>query len=99
MKINISDIKNTLERIKSRLHETGAESAIWRQSRKKHPIRAKKEKRIKKNKDTSMILVITNNPAMNTGMFMLFLINILGPFGYIPRSGVTGSKADPFLIF
>ena len=45
------------------------------------------------------ILVILSNVAMNTGVLMFFQISVLGFFGYIPRSGISGSKADPFLIF
>ena len=33
------------------------------------------------------------------GMLMVFWISALGFFGYILRSGITGSKADPFLVF
>ena len=36
---------------------------------------------------------------MNVGMLMFFQISVLGSFGYIPRSGIAGQKADPFLIF
>ena len=45
------------------------------------------------------ILVIVNNVAMNIRVLMFFQISVLGFFGYIPRSGISGSKADPFLIF
>ena len=44
------------------------------------------------------ILVIFTNNA-NIGVLMFFQISVLGSFGYIPRSGIAGSKADPFLIF
>ena len=43
------------------------------------------------------IFVVVNNAAMNIGVHM-FLICVLGFFGYIPRSGITGSKGI-FLIF
>ena len=36
---------------------------------------------------------------MNTEMLMFFWISDLDSFRYIPRSGIAGSKADPFLIF
>ena len=38
------------------------------------------------------ILVIINNAAMNIGVLMFFQISVLGSFGYIPRSGIAGSK-------
>ena len=38
------------------------------------------------------ILVIVNNSAMNIGVLMFFWISVLGSFGYIPRSGIPGSK-------
>ena len=38
------------------------------------------------------ILVIVNNTEMNIGVLMFFPISILVPFGYIYRSGITGSK-------
>ena len=44
------------------------------------------------------ILVIVNNAAMKIGVLMFFWISVLGSFGYIPRSGMLGQKADSFLI-
>ena len=41
-------------------------------------------------------LTIVNNSAMNIGVLMFFQISVLGSFRYIPRSGIAGSKADPF---
>ena len=38
------------------------------------------------------ILVIINNTAMNIGVLMFFQISVLGSFGYIIKSGITGSK-------
>ena len=47
-----------------------------------------------------LILVIVNNAAMNIkGCFIFFWISVFGSFGYIPRSGMAGQKADSFLIF
>ena len=45
------------------------------------------------------ILVIVNNAPMNIGMIMFFWISILGSFGYIPRSGIAGSKDRSILKF
>ena len=46
------------------------------------------------------ILAIVNNSVMNIGVHIFFQINVLGFFGYIPKSGIAGSKGrDPFLIF
>ena len=45
------------------------------------------------------ILVIKNNAAMNIGVFMFFQISVLGSFGYIPRSGITGSNGRSILNF
>ena len=45
-------------------------------------------------------LAIVNNTEVNIGVLVFFQISVLGSFGYIPRSGITGSKkAGPFLIF
>ena len=38
------------------------------------------------------ILVIVNNTAMNIGVLMFFQISVLHSLGYIPRSGIAGSK-------
>ena len=48
--------------------------------------------------DCLYLLVIVNNAAMNIGVLMFFSISVLGSFGYIPRSGMLGQKADSFLI-
>ena len=45
------------------------------------------------------ILSIVNNAAMNIGVLMFFWISVLSSFGYNPRSGIMGSKTDPFLKF
>ena len=45
------------------------------------------------------ILVIVNNTAMNIGVLMFFQDSVLHFFGYIPRVGSLGQKADPFLMF
>ena len=38
------------------------------------------------------ILVIVKNTTMNIGVLMFLQISVLDCFGYIPRSGITGSK-------
>ena len=38
------------------------------------------------------ILVVINNAAMNIRVLLFFQIGVLGSFGYIPRSGIAGSK-------
>ena len=43
------------------------------------------------------ISAIANNAAMNIGVHIFFLIGVLGFLGYIPRSGVAGSK-DSFVF-
>ena len=45
------------------------------------------------------MLVIVNNPAMNIGVLMFFQISVLSSFRNIPRSGISGLKGRPFLIF
>ena len=45
------------------------------------------------------ILVIVNNAAMNMGALMFFQVSVLGPFGYIPRNGITGSKGRSIFNF
>ena len=37
-------------------------------------------------------LAVVNNAAMNIAVLMFFQISVFGSFGYIPRSGITGSK-------
>ena len=38
------------------------------------------------------ILAIVNNMAINIGVLMFFQISVWGFFGYIPRTGIAGSK-------
>ena len=38
------------------------------------------------------ILVIVNNAAVNIGVLTFFQISVLSSFGYISRSGITGSN-------
>ena len=45
------------------------------------------------------ILAIVNNAAMNIRVLMFFRITVLGSFGYIPRSGITGSKGRSIFNF
>ena len=45
------------------------------------------------------ILVIVNNTSVNIGELMFFQIRVLGFFGYIPRSGITGPKGISILYF
>ena len=44
-------------------------------------------------------LVIVNNTAVNLGMFMFLCISVLGSFGYIPQSGIAGSKGRSIFNF
>ena len=45
------------------------------------------------------ILVIVNNAAMNIKVPMFFLISVLGFLGYIPRSGIAGTKGRSIFNF
>ena len=45
------------------------------------------------------ILLIVNKAAVNIGVLMFFQISVLGFFGYIPRSGITGSKGRSIFNF
>ena len=45
------------------------------------------------------ILVSINNAAMNIGVLMFFIISVLGSFGYIPRSGIAGSRGRSIFNF
>ena len=45
------------------------------------------------------ILAIVNNAKMNIGVPIFFWISVLGYFGYIPKTGIFGPKADTCLIF
>ena len=45
------------------------------------------------------ILQIVNNSAVNLGVLMFFWISVLGFFGYIPRSGITGSHGSSIFSF
>ena len=44
-------------------------------------------------------LVIVNNAAINMGVLVFFRISVLGSFGYIPRSGIFGSKGRSIFNF
>ena len=45
------------------------------------------------------ILVIVNNAAMNIEVLMFFQSSVLGSFGYIPSSGIAGSKGRTIFNF
>ena len=45
------------------------------------------------------ILLIVNNVAMKKGVLMFLQISVLGSFGYIPRSGIAGSKGRSIFNF
>ena len=45
------------------------------------------------------VLVIVNNAAMNVRVLMFFQISVLGPFVYIPRSGIARSKDKSIFNF
>ena len=47
----------------------------------------------------SHILTIVNDVAMNTWVLLFFPISVLGSFGYIHRSGITGSKGKSIFNF
>ena len=44
-------------------------------------------------------LVIVNNAAANIQVLMFLWISVLGSFGYIPTSGITGSKGRSMFNF
>ena len=43
-------------------------------------------------------LAVVNNAAMNIGMCVTFWIFVSAFFGYVPRSGITGSYGNSLLI-
>ena len=45
------------------------------------------------------VLVVISNAAMDIGVLMCFRISVLGSFGYIPRSGISGSKGRSIFNF
>ena len=45
------------------------------------------------------ILTVVNNAAMNTKVLMFFQISVLGSFGWIPKSGIAGSKSRSIFNF
>ena len=45
------------------------------------------------------ILTIVRNAAINIWVLMFFWISVLGSFGYIPRSEITGSKGRSIFNF
>ena len=44
-------------------------------------------------------LAMVNSAAVNIGVHRFFWISVLGPFGYIPRSGMAGSKGSSIFNF
>ena len=44
-------------------------------------------------------LAIVNNAAVSIEVHISFQINVLGFFGYIPRSGIAGSYGSSVLVF
>ena len=42
---------------------------------------------------------IVNNATIHIGVLMFFLISVLGSLGYIPRSGIAGSKGRSIFSF
>ena len=45
------------------------------------------------------ILALGKNALMDIGVCIFFWINVLGFFGYIPRSGIAGSKGSSIFHF
>ena len=45
------------------------------------------------------ILAIVNNAAVNVGVLKFFRITVLASFGFIPRSGIAGSKGRSIFNF
>ena len=45
------------------------------------------------------ILAIVNNVGMNTGVKICFQISVSGFLGYIPRTGIAGSKGSSIFSF
>ena len=41
---------------------------------------------------------VVSNTAMNGGAQIVFLISVSGILGYLPRSGIAGSKGSDILI-
>ena len=45
------------------------------------------------------VLAIINSAAINIGAHIFFCIDVLGSMGYIPRSGIAGSKGSAIFNF